>query len=78
MLLCSKYNVHSLYWQVEHTLFKVPRFPFERSDIFATVFALPVAENTIVEGCSDEHPFKLDGISKVDFQAFLRIFIYPR
>jgi len=62
---------------VEDTLFKVPRFPFERSGIFATIFTLPSGENTIVEGCADEHPFKLDGISKIDFQTFLRV-VCPR
>jgi len=62
---------------VEGTLFKVPRFPFERAGIFATIFTLPSGENTIAEGCSDEHPFKLDGISKIDFQTFLRV-VCPR
>jgi len=56
----------------------VPRFPFERSGIFATIFTLLASsENTIVEGCTDEHPFNLNGISKIDFQAFLRV-VCPR
>lgn len=64
------------YTQVEDTLFKVPRASFERSELFATTFSLSNTENTVVDGSDDEHPFKLDGINKSDFQAFLEV-LYP-
>lgn len=58
-------------------MFKVPRYAFERTGIFATIFSLPAGEGKNIEGASDEHPFKLEGISKVDFEIFLRA-VYPR
>ena len=62
---------------MEDTLFKVPRQRLERSDIFATVFTLPPERSKDAEGSSDKTPFKLEGISKVDFQRFLGA-LYPR
>jgi len=69
--------MENIVFLVEDTLFKVPRTPFERSGIFATVFTLPAGENKVVEGCDDEHPFKLEGVGKVDFVRFLR-HLYPQ
>ena len=63
--------------QVEDTLFKVPRYGFEPSGIFAAIFTLPSGDNKIAEGHSDENPFKLEGITKLDFTRFLRC-LYPR
>ncbi|KAJ7876096.1 hypothetical protein B0H14DRAFT_2283410, partial [Mycena olivaceomarginata] len=62
--------------QVENTLFKVPRFQFERhSRIFATTFSLPqLVEGA--EGSSDKTPFKLNGIKHLDFRRLLRV-LYP-
>lgn len=57
-------------------MFKVPRYPFERNAVFATVFSLPVGQHGVAEGDDDENPFKLEGISKVDFVNFLRV-VYP-
>jgi len=67
-----------LAWQVEGTLFRVPKYGFEESPgVFSTVFKLPPnPENPNVEGSSDEHPFELHGISKIDFRSFLRV-LYP-
>jgi hypothetical protein len=72
MELYSKYVV-----QVEDMLFKVPRFPFEHTSIFVTVFSLPAGENKIIEGLDDKHPFKLQGVSKLDFTRFLQQ-LYPQ
>ncbi|KAJ7509740.1 hypothetical protein B0H11DRAFT_1659872, partial [Mycena galericulata] len=63
--------------QVEDRIFKVPRYHFERnSEIFATTFTLPAADNIHAEGNSDENPFVLEGISSIDFQRLLKI-LYP-
>lgn len=61
--------------QVEDALFKVPRVSFECSELFATIFSLSTA-NTAVDESDNKHPFKLYGISKLDFQAFLEV-LYP-
>ncbi|CAK5267265.1 unnamed protein product [Mycena citricolor] len=62
---------------VEDQLFKVPRYHFERnSEIFQDTFSLPVPGNDDAEGSSDEHPFVLEGIEKVDFACLLNV-LYP-
>jgi hypothetical protein len=61
---------------VEGTLFKVPRRYFEhKSELFNTIFKLPTNEE-VVEGLSDDKPFVLAGIKKVDFENLLKV-IYP-
>jgi len=49
------------------TLFQVPQAYFENTAIFDTIFTLPTANNTPVDGSDNEYPFKLVGISKADF-----------
>ena len=45
--------------------------------VFSPVFKLPPNhENANIEGSYNEHPFKLHGISKIDFCGFLRV-LYP-
>ncbi|KAJ7169151.1 hypothetical protein C8R43DRAFT_876246, partial [Mycena crocata] len=62
--------------QVEGTLFRVPRFQFERhSEIFATTFCLPPPTGK-AEGSDDSNPLKLEGINKLDFQRLLKV-LYP-
>ncbi|KAF8199894.1 hypothetical protein K438DRAFT_1822746 [Mycena galopus ATCC 62051] len=70
------YYLDTVVFEVQHTLFKVPRFQFERhSGVFATTFSLPQPVAG-VEGSSDKTPFRLDGIKRVDFQALLKV-LYP-
>ncbi|KAJ7763619.1 hypothetical protein DFH07DRAFT_812587 [Mycena maculata] len=72
-----KYYLDSVTFKVEDRLFKVPRYHFEHSsEIFATTFTLPAGDDVQAEGHSDENPFILDGISKVDFQRLLKV-LYP-
>ncbi|KAF8216963.1 hypothetical protein K438DRAFT_1704090 [Mycena galopus ATCC 62051] len=67
----------TIIFQVEDCLFNVPRYHFERtSEIFATMLTLPPGDAVKVEGQSDDNPIVLDGISKVDFRALLKI-LYP-
>ena len=61
---------------MEDNLFKVPRACFERS-FFDIIFTLPAANNTAVNGSDDDHPFKIEGIKKVDFLGFLKV-LYPQ
>jgi len=53
-------------------LFKVPHLYFEHS-FFDTVFTLPAAGGAPADGSDDEHPFKLEGIKRADFRAFLKL-----
>ncbi|KAJ6456078.1 hypothetical protein C8R45DRAFT_1034843 [Mycena sanguinolenta] len=73
----QKYYLESITFKIEDRVFKVPRYHFEHSsEIFATTFTLPVADNADTEGQSDENPVILEGISSVDFRALLTV-LYP-
>ncbi|KAJ7029982.1 hypothetical protein C8F04DRAFT_739610 [Mycena alexandri] len=72
----SKYYLDTIVFKVENAFFRVPRWQFENnSGIFATTFSLPHPEEK-GEGSDDEHPFHLDGITRVEFQTFLKV-LYP-
>ncbi|KAJ7115564.1 hypothetical protein C8R43DRAFT_1156199 [Mycena crocata] len=72
----SVYYLKPIVFQVENILFKVPRHYFEHhSEIFCTTFTLPPVANA-PEGSSDEIPFKLEGISSVEFHSLLKV-MYP-
>ncbi|EGN92772.1 hypothetical protein SERLA73DRAFT_116892 [Serpula lacrymans var. lacrymans S7.3] len=59
---------------VENALFKVPKYPFEQgSEVFRDMFQLPIAEGSLVDGCDDSHPLRLDQIKKEDFIQFLKV-----
>ncbi|EMD34251.1 hypothetical protein CERSUDRAFT_158602 [Gelatoporia subvermispora B] len=59
---------------VEGVLFKVHRRNFENdSEVFQTMFSLPIAEGEIADGSSDEHPLVLRGIKQDDFVQLLRV-----
>lgn len=60
--------------QVENRLFKVPRRLFNESPIFEDMFA--VAQNAPLEGSSDTHPLRLDGVSAPDFKHLLQ-YLFP-
>ncbi|OBZ75084.1 hypothetical protein A0H81_05026 [Grifola frondosa] len=60
---------------VENVLFKVPRNVFEESEIFRTMFSLPVPDGGVADGSSDEHPLHLEGIACDDFRPFLRVLV---
>ncbi|TFK45101.1 hypothetical protein BDQ12DRAFT_642272 [Crucibulum laeve] len=60
---------------VECRFFKVPKYHFtQNSEAFASCFSLPQGDN--VEGTNEENPFRLDGISKIDFKSLLKV-MYP-
>ncbi|KAJ7125209.1 hypothetical protein C8R44DRAFT_782592 [Mycena epipterygia] len=70
------YYLETVVFQVQSTLFRVPRYQFERhSEIFAATFTLPQAGG-ISEGSEDKNPIKLEGISHLDFQRLLKV-LYP-
>ncbi|KNZ80401.1 hypothetical protein J132_06086 [Termitomyces sp. J132] len=45
------------------------------SEVFSDTFALPTVEGAKTEGSWDHSPFHLEGISMIDFKAFLRALI---
>jgi len=60
------------FW-VEGTLFRVPGHHFiQQSEVFRDMFELPVSNNTLPDGSSDEQPLRLEGVRKVDFKELLR------
>ncbi|KAJ6581992.1 hypothetical protein B0H19DRAFT_1019018 [Mycena capillaripes] len=72
-----KYYLESITFKVEESTFKVPRYHFEHSsEIFATTFTLPAVDAVNAEGQSDENPFILQGIERVDFERLLKV-LYP-
>ncbi|KAL5511387.1 hypothetical protein ACEPAH_4603 [Sanghuangporus vaninii] len=63
-------------FEVEGTLFRVPRHPFEtESQIFKDMFEIP--SDSSADGSSDEKPLILPGISANDFRAFLKVLFDP-
>ncbi|KIK05754.1 hypothetical protein K443DRAFT_674820 [Laccaria amethystina LaAM-08-1] len=73
----NMYFLEHVVFQVENSLFKVPRHHFsEHSAVFATTFTLPPGNDKPVEGCNENYPFKLQGVKKADFQALLKV-LYP-
>ncbi|RDB27006.1 hypothetical protein Hypma_004969 [Hypsizygus marmoreus] len=73
------YYLETVTFQVEDTLFKVPKVQFMRgSSIFRAMFSLPQSENGegYAEGSSDLNPLKLEGVEKVDFERLLKV-MYP-
>ena len=61
-------------FQVEDTLFRVPRHPFVReSAVFRDMFTLPVPNDTTPDGVNDDQPLQLDGVAKKDFEHLLSI-----
>ncbi|KAJ7631360.1 hypothetical protein DFH06DRAFT_1005297 [Mycena polygramma] len=71
------YYLENITFKVEDGIFKVPRYHFEHSsEIFATTFTLPAADAVQGEGQSDDNPFILEGISRIDFERLLKV-LYP-
>lgn len=59
---------------VEGVLFKVHRHNFENdSEVFQTMFSLPIAQGSVPDGTNDDHPLVLHGIKKDDFVQLLRV-----
>lgn len=57
--------------KVEDCLFRIPKQYLEQEcRIFKDAFSLPATQDA--EGSSDANPFRLDGVSKGDFRAFLQ------
>ncbi|KAH8117106.1 hypothetical protein DFH11DRAFT_1579276 [Phellopilus nigrolimitatus] len=74
----ENYYLSFVVFKVEDCLFRVPREGFEeQSDVFKTMFTLPSGGAAELDGCSDDHPVLLEGISVDDFRTFLKV-LYPR
>ena len=68
----SKLDLSKYVFQVEDTLFRVPRHPFVReSAVFRAMFTLPVPKDTTPDGVNDDQPLRLDGVAKKDFEHLL-------
>ncbi|KAJ7647769.1 hypothetical protein FB45DRAFT_1019981 [Roridomyces roridus] len=72
----TDYYLDSVVFEVQNTIYRVPRFQFERhSSIFAATFSLPPADD-VAEGSSEAKPLKLEGINRLDFERLLKV-LYP-
>ncbi|CAA7260396.1 unnamed protein product [Cyclocybe aegerita] len=75
----EKYYFEMVIFQVEDTLFRVPKNSFLKADpdsIFPTMFSLPPSDEMISEGEHDSHPIVLEGVPKAYFEGFLLV-MYP-
>ncbi|KAJ7250486.1 hypothetical protein B0H12DRAFT_662676 [Mycena haematopus] len=73
----QNYYFENITFRVEDCIFNVPRYHFEHtSEIFASMLTLPPGNGVQAEGQSDQNPIVLEGISKVDFRALLKV-LYP-
>lgn len=62
--------------KVEGCLFKVPRIHFEQqSEIFRTMFSLPLGILGELDGMNDHQPLHLEGIKRREFKLFLKILL---
>lgn len=65
------------YSQVQDRLFRVPRHTLEaQSVVFQDMFSFPPPPDAEVEGSSDEHPIRLDGVTVDEFRHLLKV-LYP-
>nr|VWP02667.1 Uncharacterized protein [Ganoderma boninense] len=67
------FKVKPLYLRAENTLFCVPRYYFQTSDVFDGMFTLTSIMNTPEEGSSDAHPLFLETIKAKELKDFLRV-----
>jgi len=49
---------------------------FEESEVFRAMLSVPVPPGHSRDGLSDEQPLRLNGISKLEFQGFLRALMH--
>ncbi|ESK97223.1 hypothetical protein Moror_17879 [Moniliophthora roreri MCA 2997] len=68
--------IETVVFQVEDTLFRLPRQPFEAySEVFRTMFTLAPKDktrDTTDEGATDDNPIRLEGVKCLDFERFAR------
>jgi len=67
------YYFTTITFRVGGILLRVPKHHFvEQSEVFRDMFELPVANDTVPDGLSDEQPLRLEGVSIADFRQLLR------
>ncbi|KAI5987319.1 hypothetical protein EDC04DRAFT_1501552 [Pisolithus marmoratus] len=72
-----EFYIHTVTFLVEDHLFRIPREPLEtESTVFRDTFLLPQGDSETVEGQSDMCPVALPGISKKEFECFIRAFMH--
>ncbi|SJK98068.1 uncharacterized protein ARMOST_01325 [Armillaria ostoyae] len=68
----------SYYWenivvQVEDTLFRFPKHHLmKKSEVFRSMLSMPQGKSE-PEGVSDDHPIKLWGVNKIEFERLLQV-----
>ncbi|TCD60244.1 hypothetical protein EIP91_010508 [Steccherinum ochraceum] len=66
-----------LYVAIEETLFKVSKRDFENnSEVFKTMYSIPVPEGSNADGSCRQNPLKLSGATADEFTQLLKV-MYP-
>jgi len=75
--LDQDFNYQVVVFEVENTLFQVPRIGFNvPGSPFEAMFALPQTQTDDIEGSSLDNPIQLSGVKVHHFRPFLRV-LYP-
>ncbi|KAL5490048.1 hypothetical protein ACEPAI_4881 [Sanghuangporus weigelae] len=73
----NDFYISFIIFEVESTLFRVPRHPFEaNSGTFRDMFA-SIPETLTAEGSSDINPLILNGVAATDFRALVKALLSP-
>ncbi|KAH7877256.1 uncharacterized protein C8R40DRAFT_1040680 [Lentinula edodes] len=64
---------------VDNRLFQIPfAYLSNESEIFRGMADVPLPSDGTAEGMSDDHPIRLEGVSKEDFRQLLRVLCPPK
>ncbi|KAJ3881061.1 hypothetical protein F5051DRAFT_136174 [Lentinula edodes] len=64
---------------VDNRLFQIPfAYLSNESEIFRGMMDVPLPSDGTAEGMSDDHPIRLEGVSKEDFRQLLRVLCPPK
>ncbi|KAF5355559.1 hypothetical protein D9758_006324 [Tetrapyrgos nigripes] len=78
--LDEKHDWVTVVFMVEDTLFRVPKYHFEKSsEVFQGMFAIPSGKKDAEGGAEGENisnPIRLEGVKAVDFRCLVEI-LYP-
>jgi hypothetical protein len=65
-------------FQIENVLFNIHRYFLTRdSVVFRDMLSLPISDDMVTEGLSNDNPILLEGVRSVDFARLLWMFYHP-
>jgi len=67
-----------LFILVDECMYKLPKRNFvSDSEVFADMCKMPLAEGTPADGSCKEHPLRLEGVKRYDFESLVRVMFPP-